>query len=292
MSSSPNYINSVLKMIRAREMVQRQFLNPPRGATSFNPKKVKKSLHPESWEVEGNQILTIHGNPPSQIHVIFLPGGAYLMEATSFHRQFAEKLALKYGLSVSLVNYPKAPEHTYNRTHAVLQSIYLQLQEKYTNQNFRLLGDSAGGGLALAFLQSLRDLQTDSLPDKTVLISPWLDLSLNHPQILDYIERDLILPLDGLKHAAKLYAGGAKLDHPQLSPLSGDLSGLGDIQLLYGTEELFYPDCQALIEKVQDASGTTIEWQVGENMIHAWPIFPFPQSRTAIADIANFLLTV
>lgn len=292
MSSSPDYINIVLKMIRAKEMVHKVFHNPPRGAASFNPNKVKKSLLPEAWEVDGNQILTIHGNPPSRIHVIFLPGGAYLMEASAFHRKYAENLALKFGLTVSLVNYPKAPEHTYKTTHSVLQSIYRQLQEKYTDQKFRLLGDSAGGGLALAFLQSQRDQKAPSFPDKTVLISPWLDLSMSHPQIPDFIERDLILPLDGLTYAADVYAGGANLDHPQLSPHFGDLSGLGEIQLIFGTEELFYPDCRALIEKIQDSPGTTVEWQVGENMIHAWPIFPFPESRAAMADIAKFLLTV
>jgi acetyl esterase/lipase len=277
-------------MIRAREVVHRQFLDPPRGAASFNPKNIKKSLRPAGWEVGGTQILTIHGKQPSQVHVIYLPGGAYVMEATSFHRQFALKLAQKYGLSVSLVNYPKAPEHTYRTAHSVLQSIFLQLQDKYADQKFRLLGDSAGGGLALAFLQSLRDQNAPSLPDRTVLISPWLDLSMSHSQIPDYIERDLILPLDGLEHAARLFAGGEDLKHPQLSPLFDDLSGLGEIQLIFGTEELFYPDCLVLIDKVQNVPGTKVDWQIGENLIHAWPIFPFSESKPAQDRIASFLL--
>ena len=168
MSTQPDIIHSVLRTIRAREFFHRSFLSPPRGATSFNPKKVKKSLQPEIWDVDGNQILTIKGTHPSDIHVIFLPGGAYLLEASPFHRQLAEKLASLYGLSVSLVNYPKAPESTYQTTFSALQSLFLQLQEKYPDQKFRLLGDSAGGGLGLAFLQTLRDHKSAPLPDRSV----------------------------------------------------------------------------------------------------------------------------
>jgi acetyl esterase/lipase len=277
-------------MIRARQIVQRQFRDPPRDALAFNPNKVKKSLRPDGWEVDGNQILTIHGDHSPRIHIIFLPGGAYLMEATSFHRQFAARLARSFGLSVSLVNYSKAPEYTYKTTHSVLHSIYYQLKEKYPDHIFHLLGDSAGGGLALAFLQSLRDQQTGTIPQKTVLISPWLDLSLSHPRIPAFTERDLILPLAGLKYAAELFAGGTSLQHPMLSPIYGDLSGLGEIQLVFGTEEIFYPDCLILIDKIGALPGTEVQWEIGEGHIHAWPIFPFPDSKAALARIAKFLL--
>ena len=277
-------------MIRAREIVHRQFQDPPRDGLAFNPKKIKKALRPEDWDVDGTQLLTVHGVQISQIHIIFLPGGAYLMEATSFHRQFAEKLARSYGCSVSLVNYPKAPEHTYKTTHTALQSIYLQFQEKFPDQEFCLLGDSAGGGLALAFLQTLRDGKHGTIPTRTVLISPWLDLSLSNPELPDYVERDLILPLTGLKYAAGLYASGTDLQNPLLSPLYGDLSGLGDIQLIFGTEEILYPDCCSLIKKIQASPGTNIKWEIGEGKIHAWPIFPLPESKAVLGRIAEFLL--
>jgi len=290
MSRSSNIILDLLKMARARQRVLRFFMNPPRDTGSLDPRKIKRSLQPEAWTVDGHQLLTIQGEYPSPKHVIYLPGGAYLLEATPAHRQFAEKLVKISGLSITLINYPKSPEHTYRTTHQLVEESYHHLLAKYPDQEFCLLGDSAGGGLALAFLQSLRDQMTVPLPGKTVLISPWLDLSLSHPDIPAYVSRDLILPMEGLNHAASLYAGGADLRDPLLSPIYGNLKNLGDIKLIFGTEEVFYPDCRALVEKIGKVQGTQLDWEVGENLIHAWPIFPFPQSRAAISDIANFLL--
>ena len=80
------------------------------------------------------------------------------------------------------------------------------------------------------------------------------------------------------------------MQQPLLSPLFGDLSGLGNIMLIFGSEEIFSPDCRVLIEKIQSAPGTEVVWEVGESMIHAWPIFPFPDSNAVMGRIAKFLL--
>jgi hypothetical protein len=63
------------------------------------------------------------------------------------------------------------------------------------------------------------------------------------------------------------------------------------IQLIFGTEEIFVPDCRALIARIQDAAGTEVDWVVGENKIHDWPIFPFRESRVILDEIARFLLS-
>lgn len=290
MSKNSNLMITILKLARARQIVLRQFLNPPRGSGSLDSRKINKSLYPEEWMVDGFRLLTIPGKISGAKHVIYLPGGAYLLEATTFHRQFAEKLVSRFGLSVTLIDYPKSPEHTYRTTHALVQKAYLKLLDRFPDQEFFLMGDSAGGGLALAFLQTLRDQQITPLPRKTVLISPWLDLCMNNPDISAFDEKEQILPLEGLKHAAELFAGGNDLRDPLLSPIYGDLAGLGEIKLYFGTEEVFYPDCRLLVDKISRAQGTRVDWKEGEGLTHAWPIFPFPQSRVTLDEIARFFL--
>ncbi len=290
MSQDPNFILRVLKFARARQQVMRLFLNPPRGTRSLDPQKVNRSLKPEAWVVGGFRLLTIPGKTPGAKHVIYLPGGAYLLEATTFHRQFAEKLVSKYGLSVTLIDYPKSPEHTFKVTHDLAHKAYLELLGRFPDQEFCLMGDSAGGGLALAFLQTLRDQGSSPLPGRTVLISPWLDLSMSHPDLPAYDIREQILPLEGLKHAALLYSGNHDLKDPLLSPLYGDLNDLGEIMLIFGSEEVFYPDCMSLIDKIERSRATRVEWKIGEGLIHAWPIFPFRESRVTLDEIAHFLL--
>jgi len=281
----------ILKLVRGRELVARSFRNPPRNTAALDLRKFNKSLQPEIWAVDGFKVVTLQGQPSSGVHVVFLHGGGYILEASPFHRQFAAKLAGEHGLSVSLVDYPKSPEHTFRTTHAVVLKAYRRLLEKYPDHDFRLLGDSAGGGLALAFLQALREQKITPLPGKTTLLSPWLDLTMSHPQVPDYIKRDQVLSLAGLQYAAGLYAGGEDPLNPLLSPLFGDLSNLGKIQLIFGSEEIFVPDCRALIARIQDATGTEVDWEVGKNKIHDWPIFPFRESRAVLNQIARFLLS-
>ena len=280
----------ILKLVRAREMVYRSFLNPPRNTGSLDLSKFNKSLQPEAWSVGGFQMITLLGDNPAGKHVIFLHGGAYILEAAPSHRQLAEKLAGEQGLSVPLIDYPKSPEHTYQTTHTVVLKAYHQLLEKYPDQEFCLLGDSAGGGLALAFLQVLRDQNITPLPVKTVLLSPWLDLSMSHPEIPDYETRDPVLALAGLKYAADLYAGGEDTRNPLLSPLFGELHDLGEVKLIFGSEEIFVPDCLALVAKIQGAPGTEVDWKVGKTLIHDWPIFPFRESKAMVDEIARYLL--
>jgi acetyl esterase/lipase len=290
MGQNPNTILKILKLARADQQVLRLFFDPPRKTGSLDASKVKRSLQPEEWMVDGFRLLTILVETSSPMHVIYFPGGAYLLEATSAHRKFAEKLVRKYGLSVTLIDYPKSPENTYQETHDLVLKAYIQLVERYPDQEFSLIGDSAGGGLALVLRQSLRDQGSTPLPRKTVLISPWLDLNLTHPDIPAYETREFILPMEGLKHAANLYMGDGDRQDPRHSPLYGDLNDLGNIKLVFGSEEVFYPDCRMLINKIEQSRCTQIEWEVGEGLVHAWPLFPFPESRAALERIASFLL--
>ena len=290
MSRNNLMIRTLLKWVKARTMLARSFRDPPRNTGSLDLKKFKASLQPQAWDVDGFKVVTLSGKPDAKVHVIFLHGGAYILEANPFHRQFAQKLAGEHGLSVSLVDYPKSPEHSFRTTHATLNKTYIELRQRHPDQEICLLGDSAGGGLALAFLQSLRDQGVTPLPPRTSLISPWLDISMSHPQVPKYKERDYILALEGLDYAAEIYSGSEDLLQPLLSPLFGDLSGLGQIQLIFGSEEIFFPDCRTLIEKIQNTPGTEVVWEVGEGLIHDWPIFPFPESRAITNNIAHFLL--
>jgi len=290
MKRSYKAILKILFWTQFRKRAHRLFLNPPRGTRPLAPYSFPGSQKPEAWTVDGSRLLTLSGDPPVRAHVIFLPGGAYIVEATPFHRAFAEKLAKTPGLSVTLIDYPKSPEHTYQAAHDLVREAYHQLRDRYPDQEICLLGDSAGGGLALAFQASLRDQGITPLPRRIALISPWLDLSLSHPEIPAYSNRDPILPLEGLRYAADLYAGGADLKDPALSPLFGDLNGLGEILLVFGTEEIFYPDCLDLIARIEGARGTRLAWEVGKDLIHAWPLFPFPESAPALERIAQFLL--
>ena len=150
------------------------------------------------------------------------------------------------------------------------------------------MGDSAGGGLALGLAEVLRD-QGETGPDELILISPWVDVTMSNPDMEDYVSLDPMLGIAGLRRMGQVWANGLEMTDPRVSPLYGDLSGLGRVTLTTGTWEVLYPDSLLLAEKLA-AAGTDCNLIVGERMIHCYPICPIPEAKAAQAVIWEAIL--
>ena len=85
-----------------------------------------------------------------------------------------------------------------------------------------VVGDSAGGGLALSLMVRLRQLGERS-PRGAVLLSPWVNLS---DAAVIGSHRDLWFSQEHLRGWARYYVGAADPRDPLLSPAYADLSGL------------------------------------------------------------------
>ena len=57
-------------------------------------------------------------------------GGGYVAEATASHRRIIEELVKMYGLKVTFIDYPLAPEHTYEKTHKIVMKAYREITIK------------------------------------------------------------------------------------------------------------------------------------------------------------------
>jgi len=87
------------------------------------------------------------------------------------------------------------------------------------------LGDSSGGGLALASMMRLRD-EGSPLPSAAVVLSPWTDLALTGQSLAEYSFSDPMVPVELMPRAVELYLAGADPRSPYASPLYGDPAGL------------------------------------------------------------------
>jgi acetyl esterase/lipase len=289
-SIDSSFIQFLFKFANIKQRVFQLFKDPPRNTGTMDQRHFKEDLEPKPWKVDGFKLLSIQPKNPHQKHLIFLTGGAYNLEATPFHRKFMKTLAENHRLGITFIDYPKSPEYTYQTTLDVVVNAYLEIVQRFPENDFYILGDSAGGGLGLVLLQVLRDQGISPYPKKTVLISPWLDLSLSNKLIQEFESKDCLLPLEGLTYSGDLYSGGEDLRNPFLSPIYGDLSDLGDLLLIFGTNEVFYPDCVELVDKISRSQGSTVESVIGENMMHDWVIFPIKESRSGVRRIAQFIL--
>lgn len=206
----------------------------------------------------------------NQKYIIYFHGGSYVAEATQNHWDFLENIVKDTGYTVIMPDYPLTPKYHYQDVYDMVEPLYKEIVESVGNENVILMGDSAGGGLALGLYEKMAE-ETVALPVKTILISPWLDVRLENENIQEIEKRDTILNKEALRLAGIAYAGKDGINSYLVNPIDGDVSTLQNIKIFIGTDDILNPDCQLLKEKTDDVNGD-VEIKEYENAKHIWII--------------------
>ncbi|MDF2443616.1 MAG: hypothetical protein JWR01_1819, partial [Subtercola sp.] len=109
-----------------------------------------------------------------------------------------------------------------------------------------------------------------------------------NPRIPEVQPTDPWLATPGGKVLAELWRGDRDLLDPVVSPLAGDLAGLGPITMFSGTRDVLNPDAHLLVEKAA-AAGVELDFHEGEGQVHVYPLLPTEVGRLARADIVRTL---
>jgi epsilon-lactone hydrolase len=279
-------VSAALRLTRKPRMATaeraRKRMAAPKGPAD-PPAKLRKRHDVSSRQVGGFPCHTVapRGRRAERA-AVYLHGGAYISEISPQHWALISQLA-DAGVRVEVPSYGLAPQYTYLDAYPFLTAVYRQLLAEVDASAVTLVGDSAGGGLALGFAQTL--LGTDlPQPRRLVLISPWLDLTLSHPDLPAVELRDPWLSSVGLAEAARSWAGGDDPTDPQLSPGNGPLAGLAPVDVYVGTREICLPD----VLQLQDRGATEdvkLQVTVCEGAVHVYPLVPAPEGRTAAREI-------
>lgn len=228
--------------------------------------------------------LTPTGAPPTRT-VFYVHGGSYLYPAASVQWRFIARVAVEAGARVVVPDYPLAPGSTAATTVDRVASVLGDLPQR---DRVVVLGDSAGGGLALAITQEIRDWGAH-LPARLVLLAPWLDVSTSDPAQLTMQDGDVMLTVEGLQAAGKLYAGDLPVTDPRVSPLHGDLHDLPPISVFVGTSDLLVHDARALARRAAEI-GADVDVVEAAGMQHVYPVLPFlPEARAARRQIVELI---
>ena len=249
--------------------------------------RVRSNL--EQYEMQGFQVFQF-GKSEGSAAVVYLHGGAYVNQPDYFHWKFVDKIARQTDLPLFMPIYPKAPNYTYITGYNFLLDFYLDLLAKGF-QNIIIAGDSAGGGFALGFAQYLIANEELPLPKKLILISPWLDISMENPEIADFTALDVMLAVPGGIVAGKAWASETPAVHYLLSPINGSFEGLPPIVMLSGTHDILVPDIRKLYQMYSD-NGVDITYHEVYGMGHVYPLYPIPEARHAIRIIVEGILAV
>ncbi|GMV99264.1 MAG: alpha/beta hydrolase [Candidatus Hydrogenedentota bacterium] len=223
--------------------------------------------------------------------LLFLHGGGYIMGSRNTHRGLAARIARASRMHAIVPEYRLAPEYPFPAAVEDALAVYEWVLEQGIEPNHvALAGDSAGGGLTLALLLTLRD-RALPLPACAACLSPWTDMEATGASVQVNSVLDPLLTERLLVKAAGAYLNGASASHPYASPFHADFSGLPPLLIHVGGREVLLNDATRAAEKAQDA-GVDVTLEVWEDMTHVWHYFAplLPEGQEAVEKIGKFIL--
>ena len=201
--------------------------------------------------------------------ILYLHGGAYVLGSAEAYCNFAGQIAARAKVAAFIADYRIAPEHSFPAAINDAEAVYRGLSAA-DDSRLALVGDSAGGGLALSLLVKLSKDNSVTQPYAAAVISPWTDLALTGDSMRTRAEADPLLTPEALRKAAALYVNEADLRNPHASPLYGDMSQLAPVLIHVGEDEILLDDSRRFAEQIAADQGTA-ELHIWQGMTHVFP---------------------
>lgn len=231
--------------------------------------------------------------------MMYIHGGAFYRDIDPHHWKFVAQAVRETGLDAIVPIYPLLPRP--GATAAEVIEGFMDICGQLEQPIVSIVGDSAGGMYTLATMQQLLEhhLELARRVRCIVLISPILDVGLDHPEVVRRGQNDPWLGLDGLHQLLPLLRPGLPARDPIVSPLFGDIEKLPPVMLLSGTYDMLVADAQRLSSKFQ-GKGTEIctsgsfkndkfTFIEQPEMLHVYPLMPHPEGAEARETIFHFL---
>ena len=288
-ASEKSEIDALVEMIRANPFPEP--LPEARAAMDSLGSPVSDGVKVEAIELGGvNCQLLIPADADDDRVIMYLHGGGYLLGSLQSHAGLASEIGKSASCRVLQVDYRLAPEHQFPAPIEDACKVYHALLAGGTkSEKIILAGDSAGGGMVIACIASLKE-SGSALPGAAVCLSPWLDLKFTGESITSCKEVDPIIDTEVLSMMVSAYMGEQDPEQYKASPLHADLQGFPPLLIQVGECEILLSDSERLAEKAREAQ-LDLVYEKWPEMIHVWQLF-YPhltEARTAIAKIGEFI---
>ncbi|HTQ19780.1 PPE family protein [Mycobacterium sp.] len=239
---------------------------------SNTPPKVLPFLFGETVQqttFEGMRVVEITPAHPSGDYVVAIHGGAFIFAPSIFHWLDYTLMASQTGATIEVPIYPLLQQSGTAETVVPVMANYIaQEVGQYGSSHVSVIGDSAGGNLALASTEYLvAHNETQYEPGSMVLLSPWLDVGLTNPNI--GLVHDPLLPVGPGQVIGKAWAGDLPENDYEVSPLYGSLDGLPPTYVYSGSLDSLAPDVVAL-EQNAATTGAPFSFVLATGEIHDW----------------------
>lgn len=271
-----------------RALIEHYFRVHPATAVVLGRWHPAKTAHiPMEWVVAD-------GADPHR-RILYLHGGSWISGSPAGYRAFLSRVSQAAGAVVLSVDYRLAPEHPFPAGLNDSVTAYGWMAEngpggKAPATASFLMGDSAGGNLALAALLRLKDLHLP-LPAGVVALSPATDFTGKSPSLVSRAAVDPIINPAILPALIPIYLGkDTKPTDPYASPLFGDYRGMPPLLLQVGDREVLLDDATRLARRAT-GQGCDVTLEIWDGMPHVFQGFaPFlPEACQAIEKIGEFI---
>jgi epsilon-lactone hydrolase len=233
--------------------------------------------------------ITVDGVEPSGT-ILYFHGGAYALGSASPAARLASELARRSGTRAVLVDYPLAPENPYPAAVSESVAAYQALLDDGARaDDIVLVGESSGGGLALAAIQAAMSAGLPR-PAAVYVASPWVDLTMTGASMTTKADADPSVTRAGLRRRARDYAPGHDLTDGRISPVFADLTGLPPLLIQAGGNEVLLDDATRLAAKAA-SDGVQVTLEVTPDVPHVFQGFAgmLDEADRALDDAGRFI---
>ncbi len=218
--------------------------------------------------------------------LVYLHGGAYYFGPVKEHWDYIAGISRMTGMAALVIDYRMAPQHPFP---AGLDDVIGVVSELDPPGDWFFLGDSSGAGMAVGAALKLKEMNR-SLPEKLLLMSPWVDLTLQNPEINLNEHKDPMMTVKRLLTAAREYTAAGDPKDPLISPLFGDVAGLPSTLIQTGTADLLMWDCRKFYQKCL-AAQVDVKYEEYPDAFHDFMMLGFlPEAKKALKSQVEFLL--
>jgi triacylglycerol lipase len=216
---------------------------------------------------DGMPVVQITPANPSGHYVVAIHGGAFIFGPSIFHWIDYTVMAYQTGATIEVPIYPLLQQGgTAGLVVPEMAGLISMEVAQHGSSNVSVIGDSAGGTLALSAVE-LMVAQGEPVPGSMVLLSPWLDVGLTNPNIA--FVHDPLLPVPPGQQIGKEWAGNLPENNYLVSPLYGSLKGLPPTTVYSGSMDSLAPDT-VVLEQLAATQGAPFSFVLAAGQIHDW----------------------
>ncbi len=247
----------------------------------------RRGLTVENIDCDGVVCEWLYKKPEQKKKILFfLHAGAYLKGGLSGARHRSMNYPINTNASLFVVAYRTTPVAGFPAAYDDAMAAYRYVCRNMPDSEIIVMGDSAGGGLALSTVRGVLD-EGLKAPVRVILNSPWTNLTCTGESYVTLNGRDCVLSETFLRKCARLYAGN-NLEDPRVSPLFADYTGFPPMNINVGSDEILLSDSLGVGERAREA-GAEATVRVWDGMFHMFHYFGrlFPESGAVREEIYN-----